>query len=86
MRTKLAADLSSIQTRLQSGGLADSIVNQGLPASFDIQVSSNDRYHAVTSDRQGESCQRFGDIEKRRGNMGSKQRFPHSHAPIAAAR
>jgi len=42
VRTKLAADLPSVQTYFQSGGLVDSIVNQGLPAPFDIQVSSND--------------------------------------------
>ena len=42
VRTRLAADLPSIQTYFQSGGLVDSIVNQGLPAPFDIQVSSND--------------------------------------------
>ncbi len=42
VRTKLAYDLPSVQTYFQSGGLVDSIVNQGLPAPFDIQVSSND--------------------------------------------
>jgi len=42
VRTKLTADLPSIETYFQSGGLVDSIVNQGLPAPFDIQVSSND--------------------------------------------
>jgi multidrug efflux pump subunit AcrB len=42
VRTKLAADLPSIETYFQSGGLVDSIVNQGLPAPFDVQVSSND--------------------------------------------
>jgi len=42
VRTKLAADLPSIQVYFQSGGLVDSIVNQGLPAPFDIQVGSND--------------------------------------------
>jgi multidrug efflux pump subunit AcrB len=42
VRTKLASDLPSIQTYFQTGGLVDSIVNQGLPAPFDIQVSSND--------------------------------------------
>ena len=41
VRTKLAADLPSVQTYFQSGGLVDSIVNQGLPAPFDIQVSTN---------------------------------------------
>jgi multidrug efflux pump subunit AcrB len=42
VRTKLAADLPSIEAYFQSGGLVDSIVNQGLPAPFDVQVSSND--------------------------------------------
>jgi len=42
VRAKLAADLPSVQTYFQSGGLVDSIVNQGLPAPFDIQVSTND--------------------------------------------
>jgi multidrug efflux pump subunit AcrB len=41
VREKLTSDLPSIQTYFQSGGLVDSIVNQGLPAPFDIQVSSN---------------------------------------------
>ena len=41
VRAKLAADLPSVQTYFQTGGLVDSIVNQGLPAPFDIQVSSN---------------------------------------------
>ena len=41
VRKKLAADLPEVQTYFQSGGLVDSIVNQGLPAPFDIQVSSN---------------------------------------------
>jgi multidrug efflux pump subunit AcrB len=42
VRAKLASDLPSVQTYFQSGGLVDSIVNQGLPAPFDVQVSSND--------------------------------------------
>jgi multidrug efflux pump subunit AcrB len=41
VRAKLSTDLPEIQTYFQSGGLVDSIVNQGLPAPFDIQVSSN---------------------------------------------
>ena len=40
VRAKLASDLPEIQTYYQTGGLVDSIVNQGLPAPFDIQVSS----------------------------------------------
>jgi multidrug efflux pump subunit AcrB len=42
VRAKLASDLPSVQTYFQSGGLVDSIVNQGLPAPFDVQISSND--------------------------------------------
>ena len=42
VRAKLASDMPEIQTYFQSGGLVDSIVNQGLPAPFDIQVSTND--------------------------------------------
>lgn len=42
VRKKLASDLPAVQTYFQSGGLVDSIVNQGLPAPFDVQVSSND--------------------------------------------
>jgi multidrug efflux pump subunit AcrB len=41
VRAKLSTDLPEVQTYFQSGGLVDSIVNQGLPAPFDIQVSSN---------------------------------------------
>jgi multidrug efflux pump subunit AcrB len=42
VRAKLASDLPEIQTYFQTGGLVDSIVNQGLPAPFDIQVSTKD--------------------------------------------
>ncbi len=42
VRAKLAQDLPDVQTYFQSGGLVDSVVNQGLPAPFDVQVSSND--------------------------------------------
>ncbi len=42
VRKKLAADLPEVSVYLQSGGLVDSIVNQGKPAPFDVQVSSND--------------------------------------------
>lgn len=47
-RAKLAEDLPDVQTYFQSGGLVDSVVNQGLPAPFDIQISSNDLEHAFT--------------------------------------
>lgn len=42
VRKKLADDLPELSTYFQSGGLVDSVVNLGLPAPIDIQVSGND--------------------------------------------
>jgi len=42
LRRKLATDLPQLSVYLQAGGLVDSVVNQGLPAPLDIQVSDND--------------------------------------------
>jgi hydrophobic/amphiphilic exporter-1 (mainly G- bacteria), HAE1 family len=42
VRRKLANDLPELSTYFQAGGLVDSVVNQGLPAPLDIQVSDND--------------------------------------------
>ncbi len=42
VRRKLASDLPQLSTYFQAGGLVDSVVNQGLPAPLDIQVSDND--------------------------------------------
>jgi multidrug efflux pump subunit AcrB len=39
---KLANDLPQVSAYFQAGGLVDSVVNQGLPAPLDIQVSDND--------------------------------------------
>lgn len=41
VRERLARNLPEVQTYFQSGGLVDSVVNQGLPAPFDVQVTSN---------------------------------------------
>jgi multidrug efflux pump subunit AcrB len=41
LRRKLAAELPQLSTYFQAGGLVDSVVNQGLPAPLDIQVSDN---------------------------------------------
>jgi multidrug efflux pump subunit AcrB len=41
VRKKLASDLPQLSIYLQAGGLVDSVVNQGLPAPLDIQVSDN---------------------------------------------
>jgi multidrug efflux pump subunit AcrB len=42
VRRKLAEDLPEVSAYFQAGGLVDSVVNQGLPAPLDIQVSDND--------------------------------------------
>ncbi len=43
VRRQLASDIPEVQTYFQAGGLVDSVINQGLPAPFDIQISSNDQ-------------------------------------------
>jgi len=42
VRRKLATDVPQLGAYFQAGGLVDSVVNQGLPAPLDIQVSDND--------------------------------------------
>ena len=46
VRRKLAADLPEISAYFQTGGLVDSIVNQGIPAPIDIQVAGNNQQEA----------------------------------------
>ena len=46
VRRKLGADLPEVSTYFQTGGLVDSVVNQGMPAPIDIQVSGNDQHAA----------------------------------------
>ena len=52
VRHKLASDLPEVSTYFQTGGLVDSVVNQGIPAPIDIQVSGNDQHaaYAVASE------------------------------------
>jgi HAE1 family hydrophobic/amphiphilic exporter-1 len=47
VRTKLAEDLPQLSTYFQTGGLVDSIVNLGLPAPIDVQVSGNNMREAL---------------------------------------
>jgi len=42
VRRKLANELPQVSAYFQAGGLVDSVVNQGLPAPLDIQVSDSD--------------------------------------------
>src|ERR1022692_238442 len=49
VRAKLTDDLPEISTYFQAGGLVDSVVNLGLPAPIDIQVSGNDQKQAYAT-------------------------------------
>jgi multidrug efflux pump subunit AcrB len=42
VRQRLATDMPEINTFFQSGGLQDAVLNQGLPAPIDLQVSGQD--------------------------------------------
>jgi multidrug efflux pump subunit AcrB len=46
VRKRLRTDLPELSTYFQAGGLVDAVVNQGLPAPFDIQVSDNNSHEA----------------------------------------
>jgi HAE1 family hydrophobic/amphiphilic exporter-1 len=52
VRRKLESDLPELSTYFQTGGLVDSVVNLGMPAPIDIQVSGNDQQaaYAVASE------------------------------------
>jgi HAE1 family hydrophobic/amphiphilic exporter-1 len=41
-RKRVSAELPELRTFFQSGGLVDSVLNQGMPAPIDVQVSGND--------------------------------------------
>ncbi|MGB9070470.1 MAG: efflux RND transporter permease subunit [Candidatus Acidiferrales bacterium] len=42
VRKQVAEQLPELRTYFQSGGLVDSVLNQGMPAPIDVQVSGND--------------------------------------------
>jgi HAE1 family hydrophobic/amphiphilic exporter-1 len=42
VRERVARDLPELRTYFQSGGLVDSVLNQGAPAPIDVQVSGSD--------------------------------------------
>jgi hydrophobic/amphiphilic exporter-1 (mainly G- bacteria), HAE1 family len=43
VRRKLDSDMPELSTYFQTGGLVDSVVNMGMPAPIDIQVSGNNQ-------------------------------------------
>jgi multidrug efflux pump subunit AcrB len=42
VRKRLARDMPFLSTYFQAGGLVDSVINKGLPAPIDVQISGND--------------------------------------------
>ncbi len=52
VRRRLASDMPELTTYFQAGGLVDSVINQGLPAPIDIQVSGNDLDQSFSIARQ----------------------------------
>jgi HAE1 family hydrophobic/amphiphilic exporter-1 len=42
VRKRISAELPELRTYFQSGGLVDSVLNQGMPAPIDVQVSGMD--------------------------------------------
>jgi multidrug efflux pump subunit AcrB len=52
VRRKLDSDVPELSTYFQTGGLVDSVVNMGMPAPIDIQVSGNNQHaaYAVASE------------------------------------
>ena len=42
VRSRLQQDLPQVSAYFQTGALVDAIINQGVPAPFDIQISGND--------------------------------------------
>ena len=49
VRQKLGSDLPQLSTYFQTGGLVDAVVNLGLPAPIDIQVSGNNMKEAYAT-------------------------------------
>jgi multidrug efflux pump subunit AcrB len=52
VRRILASDMPELTTYFQAGGLVDSVINQGLPAPIDIQVSGNNLDQSFAVARQ----------------------------------
>jgi multidrug efflux pump subunit AcrB len=48
VRERLSREMPELTAYYQAGGLVDSVINQGLPAPIDIQVSSMDLHGAYT--------------------------------------
>jgi multidrug efflux pump subunit AcrB len=52
VRERLSREIPELTTYFQAGGLVDSVIDQGLPAPIDVQVSSNDMNGAFNLAKQ----------------------------------
>jgi hydrophobic/amphiphilic exporter-1 (mainly G- bacteria), HAE1 family len=48
VRQRVASEMPELRTYFQSGGLVDSVLNQGMPAPIDVQVSGMDLHECDT--------------------------------------
>jgi len=63
VRQRLSSDLPELSTFIQTGGLVDSIVNQGMPAPLDIQVTGNDQHVAYEiAGQMAQHLRRLSDV------------------------
>ncbi|GGH04426.1 efflux RND transporter permease subunit [Silvibacterium dinghuense] len=52
VREKLSQQMPELSTYFQAGGLVDGVINQGLPAPIDVQISSNNMESAYALAKQ----------------------------------
>jgi HAE1 family hydrophobic/amphiphilic exporter-1 len=59
VRARLSRDMPELNTYFQSGGLVDSVLNMGMPAPIDVQVSGNnlDQVYATANQIAGKARQ-----------------------------
>jgi len=66
VRARMARELPQVSAYFQTGGLVDAIVNQGMPAPLDVQISSQDMNsaHAIATQiaRQAHALPEVGDV------------------------
>ena len=71
VQQKLNADLPELSTYFLTGGLVDSVVNQGMPAPIDIQVSGNNQHEAyAVANRAGPKAEGHAQCERRFDSAG----------------
>ena len=85
IRRRIAAEVPEVSAYLQSGGLVDAVLNLGLRAPMDIQVSGSDIEAAVPAARRQEPAMTRSGIEKIEWPSSSELRLHvlHNNVPVA---